>query len=100
MYKRQARGELGNGQDGNEFDSAIPVKVLQLNDAVSISSGDWHTCAVRENGKIACWGYNIYGELGNNESTFGSVNAVLANTPVEVSMLDDATNVSAGSAFT
>ena len=33
-----------------------------------LSSGGCHSCARRPGGVLKCWGYNQYGELGNNDS--------------------------------
>ena len=86
------RGELGNGQVGNEYDSSVPVKVSGIDDATSVSSGDWHTCAVHEDGNVSCWGE----EQGSNQ--FGQV--FTAATPVGVPSFGDAVSVSAGSGHT
>ncbi|WP_236520245.1 hypothetical protein [Sandaracinus amylolyticus] len=60
------------------------------NDAVSVSGGRWHTCAIRETGALVCWGYNASGRLGNGTTTS-------ASTPVAVSTLSSGvTSVSAG----
>eukprot|EP00752_Nemacystus_decipiens_P012783 g11321.t1 len=31
---------------------------------VSITAGGWHTCAIVDDDKLKCWGYNQWGELG------------------------------------
>ena len=85
------RGELGNGQAGNEYDSGVPVKVSGIDDATSVSAGDWHTCAVHEDGNVSCWGE----EQGSDQ--FGQTAAA---TPVGVPSFGDAVSVSAGSGFT
>ena len=91
------RGELGNGLVGNEFDSDIPVKVSGISDAVTISSGDFHTCVVRQGGSISCWGGNNWnGELGNGQSG-GATTVAL---PVEVVSISDAVAVAAGASNT
>ena len=36
--------------------------------AVSVSTGGEVTCAVLDNGKIKCWGYNAHGQLGTDDS--------------------------------
>jgi alpha-tubulin suppressor-like RCC1 family protein len=45
--------------------SSTAVLVSDLNDsAVSVASGENHTCALASNGSVKCWGYNADGELG------------------------------------
>ena len=39
-------------------------KALIGNPIVSITAGDKHTCALRQNGSAYCWGYDQDGELG------------------------------------
>ena len=81
------RGELGDGQ--KESTSPTPVRVVGIDDAVAVSAGDWHTCALRSGGSISCWGYNGDGQLGN-----GSYES--SNSPVEVAGITDAVSVAAG----
>jgi alpha-tubulin suppressor-like RCC1 family protein len=51
-------------------DSTVPREVVGLggegvlDDAVRIAAGGHHTCVVRRNGGVACWGWND-GRLGN-----------------------------------
>jgi alpha-tubulin suppressor-like RCC1 family protein len=63
-------GDLGNGTfDG----SAAPVAVEgiggtgTLGGVVSLSSDDYYSgyCAVLTSGGVDCWGYGLYGQLGN-----------------------------------
>ena len=90
------RGEMGNGQSGNEYDSSVPVKVSGIDDAVNVSSGGWHTCAVHEDGNVSCWGSGGYGELGSTTSTINAYSAF----PLKVQGFSDAVAVSAGSGHT
>jgi alpha-tubulin suppressor-like RCC1 family protein len=56
-------GQLG-GATGT--DSLTPVTVGGLTGATAMSAGgDSHTCALRGDGTVACWDYNLYGDLGN-----------------------------------
>ncbi|UJR86872.1 MopE-related protein [Sandaracinus amylolyticus] len=44
--------------------STMPLDVPGLADAIDISAGAAHTCAVRANGRVVCWGSNETGQLG------------------------------------
>ena len=36
---------------------------------MSIASGGFHTCTLRTDGRIVCWGQNTYGQLGIGNTT-------------------------------
>jgi alpha-tubulin suppressor-like RCC1 family protein len=78
-------GQLGDGSgqliDGVNFNSIpSPIAVLGQTDAVAISAGGIHTCALKSNGSLACWGSDANGELGdgNSGSPQNSLVAVVA----------------------
>ena len=63
-------GELGNNDVVNK---AHPVTVVAENggtgllaDIVQVSSGWSHTCALKSEGEVVCWGKGDVGQLGNN----------------------------------
>lgn len=57
-------GQLG---DGTHDSRATPSPVRWLLQGVkSIAVGRAHTCAVKDDGSMACWGLNDYGQLGND----------------------------------
>lgn len=87
-----ADGQLGNN---STTDSRVPVAVSGLTTGVAnISAGTSHSCALTTSGGLMCWGYNGYGELGNNSTTNSSV-------PVAVSGLAaGVASISAGSSST
>ena len=68
-------GELGDGAVGGT--SATPVAVSGGNTYQSISAGSFHTCAVRTDQALLCWGSNGGGELGDGST-------VNRSTPVRV----------------
>jgi alpha-tubulin suppressor-like RCC1 family protein len=56
-------GSLG---DGTTTDRFVPTQVSGLTAGVrQIASGRAHTCAVLADGSAKCWGYNLYGNLGD-----------------------------------
>jgi alpha-tubulin suppressor-like RCC1 family protein len=44
---------------------AAPAPVGGLTDVVDVTSRANHTCAVRRNGEVHCWGDNTWGQLGD-----------------------------------
>ena len=46
-----------------------PVSVSGITNAVQISAGNQHTCAVLSDGTTKCWGANNYGQYGNAGTT-------------------------------
>jgi hypothetical protein len=70
-----------------------------LGQAISISAGLQHSCAVIRAGSVRCWGYNNEGQLGDGTTT-GPQTCGLSDpcstTPVTVSGVTNATAVSVG----
>jgi alpha-tubulin suppressor-like RCC1 family protein len=57
-------GELGDGH--SNLQDPIPTQVVNLDtNAVQISAGGSHSCAVKNDGTAWCWGRNAYGEIGD-----------------------------------
>jgi len=64
-------GQLG---DGTTNDSATPVHVSGLSSGVrAIATGGYYSCAITPAGGAACWGGNLYGQLGNATADPSSV---------------------------
>ena len=40
-----------------------------------VSAGEWHTCGVKTNGTLACWGRNVEGQATPPDGTFTQVSA-------------------------
>ncbi len=40
-----------------------------LTNITDVALGDYHGCALSSSGSVYCWGYNAYGQLGDNTNT-------------------------------
>ena len=70
--------------------SVLLVALLPFGvEAVSVSLGGSHSCALLDDGKVMCWGKNKYGQLGDGSATDRS-------SPVEVSGLTNAQSIALG----
>jgi alpha-tubulin suppressor-like RCC1 family protein len=78
-------GDNSNGQlgDGTYNNSPNPVEVVGFDDegenAIAISAGDDHTCALTSGGGVKCWGNDGFGQLGD-----GDVTVMSSSTPADV----------------
>ena len=90
-------GNNDNGQLGDDstLQSLTPVSVPSLSSGVTaIAAGRYHACAVLNTGAVKCWGWNLYGQLGDG-STIQSL------TPVSVpSLSSGVTAIAAGERHT
>ncbi|HET8897979.1 MAG TPA: hypothetical protein VFN09_04300 [Rhodanobacteraceae bacterium] len=85
-------GEVGDGSSGNVHTS--PVGVVGLDHGiVAISLGYNHSCALREDGKVLCWGRNADGQLGAGDNLDRS-------SPAAVSLPTKVAQVGAGAYHT
>jgi alpha-tubulin suppressor-like RCC1 family protein len=90
-----AVGQLGDGKDAAvEPRSVIPVQVSGITDAVELSLGESHACAVLQSGGVVCWGHNDFGQLGLGELDGGQ--PASSNIPVAVAGLSGVKHVELG----
>ena len=96
-------GELGNNTTAN---SLVPVAVTTAGTPMAglafkqIAAGLDYTCAIASNDQAYCWGYALYGQLGNGTmgaSSLVPVAVTTAGTPLAGQTLKQ---ISAGSAHT
>ncbi|MDO9398002.1 MAG: hypothetical protein Q7T71_15770 [Herbiconiux sp.] len=62
-----SRGQLGDGQL-RQTPTPSPVAVPGLSGIVDIDVGDSHVCAVRNDGRVLCWGDTADGKLGDGST--------------------------------
>lgn len=88
-------GELGNGSanGGDDWSWIPPGKVPGLTDVLSVACGMAHTCALRVDGTVWCWGEGSGGAIGN-----GSLSDVYV--PTKVVGIKTAVEIEAGPHFT
>jgi len=60
-------GQVGDGTNQNRLEP-VPVSGLESG-VVAVSAGLFHTCALRSDGTVSCWGKNGYGEMGDGTTT-------------------------------
>lgn len=88
-----SHGQLGIGTLANPQHRSAPVQVGTDTHWVSLSTGWAHSCAIKTNGSLWCWGDNESGQLGDG-------NVVDRSTPVRVGTGTDWAQVDAGGSTT
>ena len=63
----QCWGHNNYGQLGHvtPTDISVAVTVSGITDAIVVTAGGDHSCALLTDGTVQCWGNNDYGQLGN-----------------------------------
>jgi alpha-tubulin suppressor-like RCC1 family protein len=85
-------GDNFNGQLGDGGTSAFrftPFLVGDIDDAVSVASGQATSCALHGDGQVSCWGDNGSGTAGDGTTTD-------RDAPVKVKGISDAVAISVG----
>jgi alpha-tubulin suppressor-like RCC1 family protein len=73
------QGQLGDGRTDGA--SSVPVDVAGITTAVSVSSGDSHSCSVLTGGGLRCWGSGGSGELGRGSTNLSAVPVAPSGIP-------------------
>lgn len=102
-------GDNGSGVLGNNSttDSSVPVAVnttgvLSGKTITRIVAGQYHTCALTSEKKVACWGNGQYGRLGNNSTTTSRVpvhiyqNGQITHVENGVTIVEEITDLGGG----
>jgi alpha-tubulin suppressor-like RCC1 family protein len=87
-------GQIGNGS--TSLTVATPTLVVEgLSDVIGIAAGLVHTCALKSDGTVFCWGDNTSGQLGQ-----GSRGGFSAAPTFAVSGLSNAVSIAGGHVHT
>jgi hypothetical protein len=82
-------GELGDGTVSASL-TLTPVPVSGIGEAVALSAGGFHSCALLTSGMVECWGADDSGQLGDGQ--------VVEDSPVPVAVVfGSSQSVGAGS---
>ncbi len=83
--------EAAGDEDGNcgacgvdcAYDECAQIDdVFACNDPVDIEAGEFHTCAIKRDGSVWCWGLNNFGQLGIDTGTnFALLPAAMTSLP-------------------
>lgn len=95
----QTSGRLG--YTNGIYSTAEPREYVRLGGrTIAVSAGARHTCAVRSDGRLVCWGESDHGRLGNGNAAAGDVNPENVSDPdrlvTELGAGREAVEVSAG----
>ena len=89
-------GQLGNGGVGTDEGwgpySSVPVQAIGLYGATAVAGGYGHSLALKSDGTVWAWGWNVVGQLGDGTTTD-------RYTPVQVSELSGVTDVASGNDY-
>jgi len=73
-------GELG---DGTTTAASSPVPVTGLDHGVTdVATSQFHTCAVKGDGSVWCWGGDYVGQLGNGTTNSSTVPIEVTSLPI------------------
>ena len=79
-------GQLGQNYVTNTYSS--PIQVGTLTNWKQVSAGQGYVLAVKTDGTAWAWGWNTYGQLGNNNRTYYS-------SPIQIGALNNWKQISA-----
>ncbi|MCE9600493.1 MAG: hypothetical protein K8S54_21220 [Spirochaetia bacterium] len=98
-------GQLGYNNTSNVGDSAN-TSIIRAGDVpvggsvVQVAAGNLHSCALMANGAVRCWGSNVNGQLGqNNTTSLGNSAATSIISAGDISLGGVATQITAGYGF-
>ncbi len=88
-------GQVGLGTSGSGTDVTAPTQVGTDMDWQQVATGRTHTCAVRTDGTLWCWGDNGYGQVGQSPDS-----STVVTAPTQVGTDMDWQQVAGGTGHT
>jgi alpha-tubulin suppressor-like RCC1 family protein len=85
-WGRNSEGQLGSGSSRNYCGgwwpncNKNPTKIMD--DVVQFSAGAYHTCAVKTDGSLWCWGYNNWGQIGDGSFSYRNIPTLIMSSGV------------------
>ena len=70
-------GQIGNGTTTDFPITSVGGSTPILTGVSKVLCGKYHSCALKTNGAVSCWGNNDYGQVGNNSTSH-------VTSPIEV----------------
>jgi alpha-tubulin suppressor-like RCC1 family protein len=91
-------GQTGAAPPGQGGDlQPTPFEVSGLGNAVAVTAGESHSCALLDDGQARCWGANSLGQLGDGLVEGGPHTApVTVQNPTGTGPLEDIVQITAG----
>jgi alpha-tubulin suppressor-like RCC1 family protein len=91
-------GQLGTSVNAGTDNANVPILVddSNLGTVRQLALGSSHSCAIRDDGRVFCWGTNLYGQLGSSVNV-GTDNATPVPTPIDNGSLGVARQIGLGS---
>ena len=75
-------GEIGDGSPGDTSSSPTTVSgITTANPAKALSLGEFHSCALLDDGTVTCWGHNGFGQIGDGTTDDRSTATAVAGLP-------------------
>jgi alpha-tubulin suppressor-like RCC1 family protein len=87
MWGDNRNGQLGDGTSGTGSNKLIPVQVKGLNgigflnEITTLAAGYYHTVIIKSDGRLWSWGWNVYGQLGDETNIDKCTPVQVTNTP-------------------
>jgi alpha-tubulin suppressor-like RCC1 family protein len=98
-------GELGRGASFTDESTNFPDFVESLTNVVQVAAGTNHTCALKNDGTVWCWGKNNQGQLGQTCAQLGGCEPTsdpaftFTRTPHQVPNLAEVEEIAVNSDF-